>query len=434
MNSQVNKLVVVQGPTQALASLVVIRKSLDQNESSRTRGRVYFLIGDLCAGKSKNRLFSATKKIIRSNGFYNVFDVNKFDLQFYAGLLRFENYCEKIYSHLSYKQFEEIYVCRRMALLNEAVIALYPNSKKICYGDGFGGLDNGPQNWCASLSPNGFQEIDECAALAPFEENYRGSLGKSVFVLKPTILQKVISKSLKAVMPNQKMLEKQIKKEKKVIIITTSNLLESGSVKSTADEISFYLDNINHLKIKTQNVTFLIKGHPRETKNQSNILSVELRRCGFNSLVLKNYNIIPLELLISLIKPVGIIPLLSSSGFSARILNPAIAIHYSSNSESSARKWLININTYDWVNYTRRLQALTLFASYPWDDCVKYASLFIFSFLFRNLAVTFPPVKQVRKEKEEQFRVFRRSFFSLCLLSLQSRARRLQKIQSLIPA
>ena len=421
----------MQGPTQALASLVVIRKSLDQNESSRTRGRVYFLIGDLCAGKSKNRLFSATKKIIRSNGFYNVFDVNKFDLQFYAGLLRFENYCEKIYSQLSYEEFEEIYVCRRMALINEAVIALYPKSKKICYGDGFGSLDNGHQNWCKSINQMGFQQIDACAAIAPFEDNYRGSLGKSVSVLGPSALQTVIAKSLKAFMPQLKALKRKTKNAKKLIIITTSNLFESGSVKSLDDEIKFYLEIINYINIKKKNAFFLIKGHPRETKNQSSILSNKLQKMGFMSLVLKQQKFIPVELVISVIKPKGIIPLLSSSGFTARLLDQKIKIYYSSKSEILVRKWLINNNIYDWDNVTRRLQALTLLASYPWIKCYKYLKILLLSLSFRSIGITFPPInKSFPEAQKEEFAKLTNSIailFIICLLSARKRKQIIEK-------
>jgi hypothetical protein len=386
-------LAVVQGPTQALAAIAVIRDSLETIRQAKHKSdkgpEVHFAVGDLCAGNSTARLLHTTKQLINANDYYFIHDLTSLDAKFYAGCLTFDTFCAELRKAFGSLPYDTVYVCRRMALLNEAVLSLYPNARKICYGDGFGALDNGRQTWCNPRSPIGFQMIDACAGVAPYEENCRGALGKSVTVTGPASLKRVIAKSINTVLPELDGVRREISAYESIAIITTSNLVESGSAKCIRDEIDFYVDNISGLLGTKKTMCYIVKGHPRETKNQSESLTKEIQSAGINCLSLRNQTSIPTELILGSLTPSLVVPLLSSSGFVTRLLNKHINIHYSEHSQASARKRLIN-TVFDWPSAIQKLQALTLLASYPWERCVSYGRLWLNAAAFRNLGISFP--------------------------------------------
>ena len=432
------RLVVVQGPSQAISAISVLRSVDSQKSNSKLllkKKQTIFLVGCLCAAKNNLKLCNATRQTIRALNYDNIICTNDLDKQYETKRIQFEDYVNLINKRLNKKYFSEVFVARRMAYINEAALRCSFSAKKICYGDGFGCFDNGFPNWAKPQPGNSFSDIDECRASIAFEENINGSLNKKITLQSAGYLKKCIGQSSKKYLFNKKPFLKNSRQKNNIFgLITTSNLLESGLVNKLSDEIELYLKNILHLIPANSKQAYLVKGHPRETNNQSKILAAELKKYGINCYACDKNSSIPGEIVISLFKPQEVIPLLSTVGYVSRLINPQIQIKYSDHMSKIFSKKNIN-RSFNWYLYPEKLQALTLLASYPWDRCVKFAKLTILSLLFRDLAITFSPVNpQVRKEKEEQFRAFRNSSFSMFLLLLGSRARRLQKIQSLIPA
>jgi len=429
-------LAVVQGPTQALAAIAVIRNSLETIRQAKHKSdkgpEVHFAVGDLCAGNSTARLLHTTKQLINANDYYFIHDLTSLDAKFYAGCLTFDTFCAELGKAFGSTPYDTVYVCRRMALLNEAVLSLYPNARKICYGDGFGALDNGRQTWCKPRSPNGFQMIDACAGVAPYEENWRGALGKPVTVTGPSSLKRAIAKSITTVRPELDAIRREVGAYESIAIITTSNLVESGSAKRISDEIEFYIDNISSLVGKAKNICYIVKGHPRETKNQSEVLTKEIQAAGINCVSLGNRTSIPTELILGSITPSLVVPLLSSSGFVTRLLNKNIAIYYSENLQASARKRL-NSSVFDWSNAIQQLQALTLLASYPWEKCVSYGRLWLNSVAFRNLHISFPAFSPAKlATQNSRFARYQASSTALALVAARGSRSRAKFLRSFI--
>jgi len=429
-------LVVVQGPTQALAAIAVISNPIETIGRAKNRSdkdpEVHFAVGDLCAGNSTAPLLLKTKQLINANDYNVIHDVTSLDAIFYAGGLTFDTYCAELRKSFENTQFDTVYVCRRMALLNEAVLSLYPNARKICYGDGFGAFDNGRQTWCKPRSLKGFQKIDVCAGVAPYEENYRGALGRPVIVTGLPSLRRVILKSLKPVLPALDGVRREVSAYESVAIITTSNLVESGSAKCIRDEIEFYIDNISSLISTTKHICYIVKGHPRETKKQSHILTKEIQSAGINCFSLENKTSIPTELLLEGLTPSLVVPLLSSSGFVARLLNKDISIHYSEMSQASARKRLNN-SVFDWKNAIQNLQALTLLASFPWEKCVSYGRLWLNSVAFRNLSISFPAFSQATLATQSpRFARYQASVTALALVATRGTRSRAKFLRTFI--
>lgn len=429
-------LVVAQGPTQALAALAVIRNLVAPSANTTNRSiddaNVHFAVGDFCAGNSTDELFLKTKQLINANGYNTIYNTSHLDAQYYSGALTFKTFCGELRKLLQETQYRRIYVCRRMALLNEAVVTLYSNSKKICYGDGFGGLDNGRQKWCKPISQSGFKQIDECVAVAPFEENYRGALRKPVSTAGVSALKSVLDYSLKALRPDLEVVRVQAGSNNSLGIITTSNLTESGSAGSFKQEINYYIESIMSCALREPQTMYLIKGHPRQTRRQAETVAEELRTSGLNCTSLRAHSCVPTELLIRFLKPATIIPLLSSSGYMARLLDPNISVHYSPSAEKITRIWLNN-QSFKWHHVVQRLQALTLLSSYPWESCVSYVRLWINSIAFRNIGIRFPAFPPTTLAKQQaRFARYQASISALALVAAHGARSRAKFLRSFI--
>jgi hypothetical protein len=388
-------LVVIQGPSQALAVLPILRnRVVGQRDGSRSE--VHFLIGDLCAAERTPQLLQSTENLLHSLNYRTICNTVDLDELFYRGALSFSEYCRKLRERLTHDDYREVYVCRRMALLNEAALDVSASAKKICYGDGFGCLDNGWPSWCTPRSSRGFKAIDQCRAVMPFEANYRGSTGSPVAVEGVSGLRAIMPVIAQAYARELgRLRESLLPKKEKVCLVTTSNLTESAAVERLADEISLYSEAIMTRPLLSADTLYLVKGHPRETHRQSSLLADELARNGFKAMAIGSELLVPTEVLIQSVRPHEIIPLFSSSGYAARLLDPSIAIRYDMPLGSVFRKW-IRATTSNWTLLPEKLQALTLLASYPWDKCLSHLRFLLNALLFRGLSTYFPPFESAK--------------------------------------
>jgi hypothetical protein len=382
-------LVVLQGPSQALAVLPILRnRTADRHAGSCVE--VHFLIGDLCAAERTEELLRSTETLLLSLGYVTVRNTIDLDNLFYNGKLSFSDYCQRLQAKLDHDTYHEVYVCRRSALLNEAVLTVFAGAKKTCYGDGLGCLDNGWPKLYAPIGDRGFSNIDECRAIIPFEANYRGSAGSPVAVEGSAGLREIIPIITKAYTRELDLVLNSAFGEKgKVCLITTSNLTESGAVEDLEDEISLYRETMLTTPLLEPEAFYLVKGHPRETHRQAALLANELKLSGFKAQAIGPELLVPTEVLIYAIRPHEIIPLFSSSGYAARLLDPSIAIRYDLPLRAVFRKW-IRAKTSNWTLLPEKLQALTLLASYPWAKCVSHLRFLLNALLFRGLALCFP--------------------------------------------
>jgi hypothetical protein len=428
-----DSLAVVQGPTQALAVISLLQGTSEPNSTNHRQqaNSVHFLIGDLCAGDQNAQLLETTRQILAACGFNTVIETTADDLLFYSGRISFANYCERLHRKLKSNRYKKVYVCRRMALLNEAVLEVCEHSKKLCYGDSFGGLDNGIPSWCAPINSKGFRKIDECHAVAPFEENFNGSLGCEIIAQGKDALKSTLSRAMSHFDQNFHRLKQYLPKDSGVCLLTTANLTESQATRDLDCEIQYYLECLGSGEPLNPHLVYLVKGHPRQTKQQSKILAEELRQQGLNADSDCWDTSLPTEMLLSSLRPVSIIPFLSSTGYCGRLLDPLIEVRYDKSPGSVLKKYIVP-KTSNWHLLPEKLQALTMLSSYPWTRCVKYTRFILNALLFRGISLRFPGREPERAlQKLLKFEELQKSIINLSLIAMRSRERRLQYITDL---
>jgi len=219
------------------------------------------------------------------------------------------------------ENFHEIYLCRNyMHYYDKQIMATYHNAYKISYGDGLG-----------------FIEMNQFPATIPFDmlkfvigiEQSKNAISNKVYQITPlkytkTLIDRILQ--LDAIRtPISSFFTKidTFYKNHQKYLITLANLTETKYTSNIEKEIKFYSSFINGA-IDSDNLKesiFIIKPHPRETLNQSQLLQDYLRTQNIESVVIDNaISLLPVELFFSKSKELCLIPILSSSSLNVKLL------------------------------------------------------------------------------------------------------------------
>lgn len=382
------RLIVAQGPSQVLAALTVIGR--EESDSSVSQRHIY-LLGNFCAGEYEQSILDSCLRMLSAQSACETITSGGLENDLYSGKLNFVEYCEKILRLLRGARITEVYVCRTMMPINEAALGLFPDAKKICYGDGYGVFDSGEQEWVKPYNPDGFCKVDQCNALFPSEENHGGSMGVKVHQIDRRHGVGVVTKAAKAYAREIESLSEQLTKDGTNLgLITTGTMCASGALPTPEHEVEFYVASL--LADLDPSVRYVVKAHPRDFYDQGGRLTSELRTRGYDIVNLPEYDSIPTELIMTIVGFSEIHPVRSSVGYASRLFDGSPSVKYSGKAAATLKNLNPEAKEVS-LQVGDRLQALTLFATYGHQGLISYEKLMLYSRLFRDCGFTFPSVR-----------------------------------------
>lgn len=375
-NSKI-RVISAQGPTQLINVLAILK--YQAGNAIAEVWEDHLVLGGFCTELSSETTKIMIESCIKISKYWNFKSVKYLSDQDLSDA-SFSEAVERVKQKLDIKNVSSVYVCRDWQLFNEILLETYKNSRKICCGDGFGMLDlNGNANkWQpTSFNPEGYQKIDTAYLFVP------SCYDDTSFSLVSDIVQPPIDYLISTInnislnIPEIEIYAKLLNNNllnKKLTLVTTSNLTESCSIRNKFNfsrislkyllarilrhlllrlnrclslfqintlektinflsqemkkisdvqksrlEVSMYVDQINRYSDK--NETIIVKSHPRETLAQSLQLVDRLSKEGYEAIVIDRcFSCFSIELFFNYLKFSKVISLGSSSSLTAILL------------------------------------------------------------------------------------------------------------------
>lgn len=316
------RVLVAQGPAQLTFCLATWDYLAGQPGPGGAGSTVDILVlGGFGAGQEVAAGMDQTCRQIASIWtFDRIVSTTELDSRLGTGLLSFQDYLNGVVNLIGPDPVAEVYVCRNMQPLNEAVLWAFPQARKVCYGD-LGYIDLDGASWCQPLLPEGYPAVDEIQCVGP-QEMTPGLFDRLPVTNIPSIhLTKILRRASTAT-PQLTALCQELGAvdASHRILVCLSNLIESGTVNSVEDEIEFYCDCLRpHL---TPGAMVIIKGHPRETFRQSHRLVERLHEQGVKVCSLSTLSVVPVDFMACHLRIDLFISLVSCSAVWWRLLQP----------------------------------------------------------------------------------------------------------------
>lgn len=210
-----------------------------------------------------------------------------------------------------------IYTLRNWQFINEIFLYAYPNSRKICYGE-VGWLEVSSKYWSnlynsPPLNPSGdFIPMDD--AYLPFVPvDGENALEKCpVRLVEADFFSSVVCDSARNIPKlNEYCAEIINQLGNSITIVLTSYDTEAGYTKSYEDEIACYLScALAHTQAEE---AIIVKGHPRQAYNQSQLLAEKLCEHGRKAFVISDLNHVPIEFFVPFLPITKVVAPMSSA-------------------------------------------------------------------------------------------------------------------------
>ncbi|NEQ36711.1 MAG: hypothetical protein F6K40_10645 [Okeania sp. SIO3I5] len=279
--SKTVRLIVIQGTNQLLDVLAVLRYQKASGEYPENCEDILLMGGytenqqmtNVCLQISQ--IWDFANRIIL-HGYEKFCLDNNFDFDDAANLLK------KIVNH---QDVDVIYTLRNWHFINEIFFYTYPNARKTCYGE-LGRLDISATKFSSNygvrpFNPSGqFIEVDD-AYLFLVPINVENAFSKcQVKMFDAEFYRSVVYDGARQIKGLSEYCA-TIAEQNSITFALTSYETEAGFMRKVDDEIECYLSLILQHTQPEENI--LIKGHPRQRHNQSNILVKELYNAGRNA-------------------------------------------------------------------------------------------------------------------------------------------------------
>ena len=238
-----------------------------------------------------------------------------------------EQYRARIAEIIDTTQVDEVYVCRNMPLLNETVLHLFQDARKVCYGDGLGYIDINSTKWCKPAARD-WLCVNRRDSLCHAGRIFRRRVGKLPLTVVGSQHFTSLMKRITALTESVEESADDIARtgRDRIVIVASGHLLLNGLVASMEDEISLYIECA--LPLLDRNTTVLVKGHPRERTGQAQMLIERLRALGYDARGLTRLRAIPLECYAPSLRIGHFLPLFSSSAPAWRLLQPETGLRF----------------------------------------------------------------------------------------------------------
>jgi hypothetical protein len=372
------RIISAQGPTQLINVLAILKYQL-RNEVAEP-WEDHLVIGGLYTERCSDTTERMIESCIKISQYWQFKSIKYLSDQDLSIDVSFLNTVERVNQKLDLKYVSSVYVCRNWQPFNEILLESYKNASKICYGDGFGLLDiNDTKFQAMPINPEGYQEIDKAYLFMPIEADSK----RQSFSLVENIIQPPIDYLINTIndissrIPDLKIYATNLLNnnlDKKLTLVTTSNLTEAGCIKdrnktdflyiwiicqkkllrlllalnrrlrilkiytlerginflihnikrlsglhNSRTEVSMYFDQISRCCDRDEFI--IVKPHPRETLKQSLQLVNRLSEAGYEAIVIvQDLSCFSIELFLNLLSFSKVISLTSSSAISARLL------------------------------------------------------------------------------------------------------------------
>ena len=376
MTNNKTRVISAQGPTQLINILAILSYQVDSETVEVWQD--HLVLGGFCTETSSETTKIMIESCIKISKYWN-FESVKYLSDRDLSDASFSEAVERVKQKLCLKNVNSVYVCRDWQLFNEILLETYKNSRKICYGDGFGMLSlNGNDNkWQPTpCNPEGYRKIDSAYLFVPscYDDTSFDLVGDIVQPPIDYLISTInnISLNIPEIEIYAKLLNNNL--NKKLTLVTTSNLTESCSIKNKFNfspislkyllvrilrrlllalnrrfslfqintlertinflsqemkrisdvqksrlEVSMYVEQIN--RYTDNNETIIVKPHPRETLAQSLQLVDRLSKEGYEAIVIDRYlSCFSIELFFHYLKFSKVISLGSSSSLTAILL------------------------------------------------------------------------------------------------------------------
>jgi hypothetical protein len=352
-----NRIIAVQGPTQLINVIAVL--SYRRDHEGQIGFNDHLVLGGMSGGTGEHEsLCEVCRQIAKVWPFagISVFDE-------YANPPRngseFDEAVDLFRTTVGIADCSEIYVSRNWQLFNELALNAFPDSSRICYGDGFGTIDlDGGYRGYGACCPRGFLSIDTAYLFCPVAEDaeQKGLLKLKRFVQPPHAhLVDTIRSVAKSIPDFVSRCEALCgSPSDRCALILTSTFTEASYFKSgylsnfiirnyrrlrrrlTAQpitslcgmncrrEIALYMEQLSGHSLDGMRV--FVKGHPRQRLRQSTLLVGSLRKSGIAAKEIDSLQLYPIELIACSIPFSIVVAFGSSSASTLSLLRPECLI------------------------------------------------------------------------------------------------------------
>jgi predicted O-linked N-acetylglucosamine transferase (SPINDLY family) len=314
------RLVIVQGPNQLLYALSILRYQ-EKYEEYQDCEDILILGGY----RADPKLTEICLQISQIWPFKNRTTLHGFHYFCLDNSLDFVSEVELLKRILNFQSVDVIYTVRNWQSINEIFLYAYPNAHKICYGE-LGWLDLSSSLWSnfyssPPLNPSGnFIHVDEAYAILVPVDAENAFEQCQVRVIEPDFFKSVVYDSAKQIQGLSEYcarISEQLNNS--ITLILTSYDTEAGFIKSYQDEIECYLSCV--LPNTQHGEAILVKGHPRQIFNQSQLLVERLREYGRSTFVVSEFTQVPIELFVPFLNIEKVIAPASSACISLAYLS-----------------------------------------------------------------------------------------------------------------
>jgi tetratricopeptide (TPR) repeat protein len=202
---------------------------------------------------------------------------------------------------------------------DDLIWSLYPQARKICFGDALGILKK--HSITRRFNPSDSLVVDEAYLLAPYEET-EGMFNKCpISIIDPQCYQLVVKDSAKIVKGLVEYCSNiKQKANSSIVLIPTSYFAQSPEVKDFNKEIDIYLSYA--LEYTSKEDTIVIKAHPTlKAQKQSRVLVEKLEKNERKCIEISdNFDDVPLEFFAVLLNPKRVLSVLSTCAISIAYL------------------------------------------------------------------------------------------------------------------
>ncbi|MEG4838601.1 tetratricopeptide repeat protein [Microcoleus sp. B9-D4] len=247
------------------------------------------------------------KKIINIGKFYNFLRSEDS-----LNILSIATVQELIRCHIGLKAVDVVY---HWSATDDIIWSLYPNSRKICFGDALGILKK--HSISRRFNPSDTVAISEAYLIAPYEETKEIFSHCSINLIEPQYYKSVVKDSAKTICGFVEYCEHiKEKASSSIVFLPTSYFAQSPEVQDFEKEMEIYLSYA--LKYTTPKDTVLIKAHPSlKAQKQSRVLVQKLKENGRQCVEVEDkFDDVPLELFAILINPTRLLSVLSTCSIS----------------------------------------------------------------------------------------------------------------------
>lgn len=310
------RLITALGPSQLLNAIAVLRFQADTGEYSQCNDYLVLGgIGTLNRDGATQRILDVCQQIAAIWPFKAIVSTQPIEHAFHAAEIDFFTAQAQLKTLLGLDSVDVVYAVRNWQVFNEICLTAYASARKICYGDGYGVLDvNDTSILSGSANPSGLIQMDDAYLVSPGIERVEGTFEQFSARFIDFSYFEQITKDASSQLTALRDYCHTLQHDSSVLptLVLPSNGTEAGLVNDIKTEMSLYLSSI--LPYSQPNEVFLIKGHPRQTQNQAQILAQRLtQEYGFQAIALSEFSQIPIELFIPHLRLGRVFSLLSSS-------------------------------------------------------------------------------------------------------------------------